>query len=632
MRIFVILFLLPPFISHASLANAENIIFPFDSGVIDVTSEPYNAIPNDGKDDSRAIQKALCDHVSGNHIFYFPNGVYDISDSLLHLPEHDPLKNSHACLELRGSAKRNILVGQSEQGTILRLMDNVSNDFAHGVLWFGPSPAQRFRNGLRHMTISIGTDHPHASGVLFNASNQGGVRNVTIRSEDPQHRGAVGLDMGYTDEVGPLLVQHLTVDGFDRGIKCAYQTASQTFEHITLRNQREYGWTNGFSQSIFVRDLNFQGSVTALHSGPTLKGDPGQSRLLLIDSQLTYTGNENPPDAIRNQKAAFLRNIQADGFRATVSNEIQHGRGNPAVVDSSLTEYVANGSDAGRKGKPFMLFPSPDRSLSLHIEEPSIIPWEQDLTKWAGPHQFPMENYGKANDDIDDTPSIQAAIDSGATTVYLPRGRWLIQGSLFLRGNVRHFLGCEAMLNPVPDKNAIVVFVDGSEPAVLVEGLEAGGVTFNQDTHRELHMRHILGGQYQQGYSPAGKLFLTDVCLGPLRISPNKRVWARQLNIESHPVPGDAKVVNDGGILWILGMKTENEGTVIKTMFGGKTELLGYKHVAHSGDEPRFVTLNSSFSAALANGSVLEQRGKETKTAEGLNNADLYVAYEDSSE
>lgn len=629
MCVFKLLLLTLQVLCLTSLVSAENIVFPEDSGVIDVTRAPYGAIPNDGKDDSRAIQQALCDHVSGNHIFYFPNGVYDIGDALFHLPESDPLRNTHACLELRGGAKRNILIGQSEQGTILRLMDNVPEDFTHGVLWFGSSPAQRFRNGLRHMTISTGTDHPQASGVLFNASNQGGIRQVTIRSEDPLHRGAVGLDMGHTDEVGPLLVQHLTVDGFDRGIKCAFQTASQTFEHINLRNQREYGWTNGFSQSIFVRDLTFQGRVTAIHNGPTLRGDPGQSRLLLIDSHLTFTGNENPPAAIRNQKAAFLRNIQADGFREIVSNEIQHGRGNPAIAKSPLAEYLANGSEERRKGKPFMLFPSPGQSLHLPIEEPTEIRWEQDLAKWASPHHFPIGDSGKPDDDFDDTPSIQAAIDSGATTVYLPRGRWLIQGSLYLRNNVRHFLGCEAKLNPVKDQEATIVLVDGPAPAVLIEGLEAGGVTFNEDTRRELHLRHILGGQYQQGFSPAGKLFLSDVALNYLRIPYKQRVWARQLNIESHPAPGDAKIVNDGGMLWIMGLKTENAGTVIETLFGGKTELLGYKHVAHGGTEPTFVTNRSSFSAALAAGSVVEIRGQKTRTANGFNHADLYVAYEE---
>jgi hypothetical protein len=158
--------------------------------------------------------------------------------------------------------------------------------------------------------------------VMFNASSQGGMRHVTICSEDPTGAGAIGLHLAHTDEIGPLFIQYVSVIGFDRGIKCAFQTASQTFEHITLRGQREYGWTNGFSQSVFVRGLDFEGTVTALRSGPTNRGDPGQAKLLLADATLRFTGDGDPPAAVRNQKVAFLRGIRAEGFRAVVSREL----------------------------------------------------------------------------------------------------------------------------------------------------------------------------------------------------------------------------------------------------------------------------------------------------------------------
>ena len=99
--------------------------FPKDSGIVEVTKSPYLAIPDDGKDDTLAIQKALADHVSGNFIIYFPNGTYDISDVTLKLPDNNPLKNTRAALELKERKKRNILQGESESGTILRLMDSV---------------------------------------------------------------------------------------------------------------------------------------------------------------------------------------------------------------------------------------------------------------------------------------------------------------------------------------------------------------------------------------------------------------------------------------------------------------------------------------------------------------------------
>jgi hypothetical protein len=622
-------------LATAFVAAGESIVYPDDSGVIDVTRPPYSAIPDDGLDDAPAIQRALIEHVSGNHIFYFPDGVYDIGDSLLERPDGDPLKTTHACLELSGSAKRNIFVGQSEAGAILRLMDDVPAEFSGSVVWFGARPAQRFRNAMRHLTVSVGVGHPRATGVRFNASNQGGLSRVTIRSDDPSGAGAVGLDLAHTDEIGPMLAQNLTVDGFDRGISCAYQTASQTFEHVTLRRQREYGWTNGFSQAIFTRGLVFEGSVTALINGPTRRGDPGQSKLLLVDAQLRNTGDATPTAAIRNQKACFLRNVRAEGFSAVVTNELEHGRGNPTIKEARVAEFLANGSNPGRKGGPFMLFPSPPHSLNLPIEDPPFVPWESDAGQWRGPHHYPMGKAGRPDDPFDDTPAIQAAIDSGATTVYLPRGTWRIQGELVIRNSVRHLLGCEAWLVPVANKSARVAVGDGTVDVVLVEGLESGGVEFTHRSQRTLHLRHILGGRYLAPQDAApGKLFLTDTGLDSLTVAQGQHVWARQLNIEGDTFKKfgvDAKALNNGGHLWILGMKTEDAGTIVKTIGGGKTEILGHLHVGGTGDAPRFVTIDSSFSVAVATGSAfplmaVETRDGETRNSTNFGNADLYVA------
>jgi len=610
----------------ARQGGKPRIWFPEDSGVIDVTQPPYGAMPDDDRDDTTAIQQALEDHPTNNHIFYFPDGVYDLSDALLQSGA-----NQHACLELRGSLKRNIFIGESETGTVLRLMDSVPEDFAKGVIWFGPSPAQRFRNAMRHLTVSIGKGHPNADAVLFNASNQGGLRHVTLSSEDGA--GGTGLNLAHTDEIGPLLVQDVTVIGFDRGIRCAFQTASQTFERITLRGQREYGWTNGFAQWIFIRDLDFAGPVTALRSGPTGPGDPGQARTLLVDADLRYTGLAGEaPAAIRNQKAAFFRDIKARNYRSVITRELDHHRGNPTVKESPVDEFIANGSEPKRRGPAFTLFPSPSRSLDLPVEEPPEIAWEQRESRWHGPHQFG----GRPDDGRDDTAALQAAIDSGASTVYLPRGTWNLKGDLLLRGRVRHLVGCEARLNPVEDHTARLVLADGTEPAVLVEGLEAGRTRFTHGSTRTLHLRHLLGGRYRAPEdAPLGHLFLTDVTCGPITVAAGQRVWARQLNIEGNTTKdpeSSAKVDNDGGIVWILGLKTEDEGTVIHTTGGGRTELLGHRHVGGTGDEPAFVTLDSSLSAAITSApgfpvAAVETRRGETRRANDFAMADLYSAW-----
>jgi len=135
--------------------------------------------------------------------------------------------------------------------------------------------------------------------------------------------------------------------------------------------------------------------------------------------------------------------------------------------------------------------------------------------------------------------------------------------------------------------------------------------------------------------APLGHLFLTDVTCGPITVAAGQRVWARQLNIEGNTTKdpeSSAKVDNDGGIVWILGLKTEDEGTVIHTTGGGRTELLGHRHVGGTGDEPAFVTLDSSLSAAITSApgfpvAAVETRRGETRRANDFAMADLYSAW-----
>ena len=51
----------------------------------------------------------------------------------------------------------------------------------------------------------------------------------------------------------------------------------------------------------------------------------------------------------------------------------------------------------------------------------------------------------------------------------------------------------------------------------------------------------------------------------------NQTVWARQIN----PERGEPMVLNDGGQLWVLGFKTEDEGIAFHTVNQGKSEILG---------------------------------------------------------
>ena len=108
----VVLLLIMPLPGNA----AGMLNFP-DDAVINITHEPYNAIPNDGVDDTDTIQRAITDNLGTGRFIYFPAGVYDISRPLV---AKDKSGKFNARL---------VLVGQSRQLTILKLADHCP-DFA----------------------------------------------------------------------------------------------------------------------------------------------------------------------------------------------------------------------------------------------------------------------------------------------------------------------------------------------------------------------------------------------------------------------------------------------------------------------------------------------------------------------
>ncbi|NJK28342.1 MAG: hypothetical protein HC925_07565, partial [Coleofasciculaceae cyanobacterium SM2_3_26] len=259
----------------------EKDLFPDDAGVVDVRD--YGAVPNDGIDDTAAIQQAFNENAGLNRIFYFANGVYDVSGQI-DFPA--------------GNEQRNIIQGQSREGTIIKLADNSGlNGALISKIPPGDTVAQRFRNSLRDFTIDVGSGNPNAIGTNFMANNQGVMRNVDIVSRDGQ--GEIGLNLA-PDENGPLLVQDVRVVGFDVGILTLNPTASQTLERITLEDQNHYGWTN-FNQTVFVRDLQSINAVTSVWNQPD-----GNSDFTLVDANLIGVGAAANLPAILNQKAMYV--------------------------------------------------------------------------------------------------------------------------------------------------------------------------------------------------------------------------------------------------------------------------------------------------------------------------------------
>ncbi len=176
-----------------------------------------------------------------------------------------------------------------------------------------------------------------------------------------------------------------------------------------------------------------------------------------------------------------------------------------------------------------------------------------------------------------------------------------------------------------------MVIADGDAKSIVVERLQSRGLTYEHSSRRPAVFRHILGWCYVAGVEKPGDVFVEDVVGAPV-VFRHQKVWARQLDIEGAIEDNeeiDAKLVNDGGRVWILGFNTEDDGTHILTRNGGQTELLGGLHVGDSTKGPRFITEDAQFSAAVVNGGtdrVRERRRGETRRG-NIGHADLYTAF-----
>lgn len=512
---------------HTSSLAANNITnlkqFPQDLGWIDIKKD-YGAKGDGQTDDTEAIQKALNATQLGDYtrpkIIYFPQGTYLVSDTL-----QFPEQGQKCCITLQGQGTAN---------TIIKLKDNspyYNNTWNPKALIRTSQGNIAFRYYLRDLSISIGQGNSGAIAVDYISNNRGAIKNVRIVSEDGKGKIGIALTRQWP---GPALIKNVIIEGFDYGIRARHPEYSMTLEHITLNNQNVAGIENN-SNTLAIKGLNSNNSVPAIRNQRS-------GLIILIDGKLD--GGTSGISAIENKDDSYLylRNTQATGYDALIKNN------NQTVVGLAQDEYFSHPT--------YNLFDSPQRSLNLAIEETPYF-HDNNLDNWAN-----VRNY----------TSVQAALDSGKSTVYFPQGNYSLNGKLVVPTTVKKIVGFESFINLNEDLTAVLQVAKNHHQPLIIEGLLFKGVTIEHLSNRPLIIQHSKGALLQNS-KDSGELFLEDVQMH-LNLEHPQKVWARQLNAESLR-ESLTKITNRGGNYWIFGIKTEGKGTVIETTDGGKTELLG---------------------------------------------------------
>ena len=555
----------------AMLNEQASIVYPASSAVIDVTKAPYRATGDGQTDDTDAIQRALHDVMGQHKLLYFPNGTYLISKTL-----HWSKKNSAG----KDAWGKNFLQGQNPAQTVIRLKDGTFTDPKQpaSLMWCGGfGSADWFHNYVQDMTFDVGHNNPGAIGLQFYSNNSGAVRNCRFIA--PEGSGLIGLDLGHRDMNGPLLVRNCEIVGFQRGISTSRAVNGQTFEHLTLRGQGQFGFDNE-GQAISIRGLRSDNAVPAIRSYGTL---------CLIDAQLTGRDGANRWPAMINYNGGriFLRDIRTTNYGRAVGDVTTPdwfaavritGADKPGSAGPDVREYCSHHTEGS--------VPAAEQSLRLKIKEPPELPADDPHT-WANVDNYGADPTGQADSSV----AIQKAIDSGATTVFLP-GSYALQSTVVIRGRVRRVVGVGGMVDYFGKVKPDFRISDGVAPVVSFEHFAYihGGVEI--DTRRTVLFRSVSDCDLtctQQ--AEGGELFFEDFVTHDLKLR-KQRVWARQLNVENE----GTHIVNDGGELWVLGYKTERGGTLLETRGSGQSEILGgFSYTTTAGKlAPMFVIDNSN--------------------------------------
>jgi len=554
----------------ALLAQAGG--FPVDSGAINVRD--YGAAGDGKHDDTESIQRAIMaagpdtiDSVWQEKIVYFPDGVYLISA---------PLRRHYATGEFASGMN---LIGQSEHGTVLKLRDHAAGydhaDQPHAMIFtssklheksgpFGGGKDypmlgegnEAFNNSVENMTVDVGIGNPGAVGIDYLASNTGAIRHVTINA--PSGSGLVGVALT-RKYIGPALLDHVTIHGFNVGLDVANLLYGITMNHILVQGA-EIGLRNK-SNMVAANDLVIDST------GPSVLNLAPEGEIVLAQAELKSVSS----DTVRNEAGVIV-------FHDSVAtNTDKYGRG------GKLNGYLMAQSWTPIDAKDFKPI----------IDAPAVP--EEPVEKWVSVAKYgavgiPLTDVaGEAPvKPVDSYKAFAAALASGASTIYIPHGTYYLSQNLVIPATVKRIVGMNSALSPFHENGyhlnreqgiVRVTSKDGHADPIQIEHLsfynKDGGPQWGleDDSNRPFLLREAFftGMTMIHRSESAGPLFLSDTNSGGRNVILGKAPFhAVQLNMERC----DICVTTNGADVSILGIKSELDVTLIQAT-GGTTQIVG---------------------------------------------------------
>ena len=610
-------------------------------GVIDVTKPPYNA-DNTGMVDCTEILNRIVDDVlkdtmsamentykklmnmpeedvkigfeirkekgipsvifpeelPARKIIYFPKGTYLVSDTISY--SFDNLCNILGGLPGMELNTQIHFKGESRDDVVIKLKDHC-NGFGFGdnrpVVSFMRAEQSNvaMNNTFEDITIDVGKGNSGAVGLVFFANNTGAVRNGLIVSSDEQYRGYAGLEIRH-EIVSGCYVKNLEVVGFDYGVRVTPVRHYVTLESVSLFSQRKAGIAVRHTV-VSIHNLYSNNEVQAI----TING--ASAHVVLVDGILE--GGHKLRTAIECKMGMFLlRNVKISGYKSVVVS---------LPEELAEKDYIEEYSE--RDG--YSLFGEVPKTLNLPVEDTPEVVWE------LGSECAFVNDFGAVGDGVrDDTEAIRRAMNSGKKHVIFQPKSYYISDVITVPETVEgvHFMYADFVAGEAlreSNAGAFKLIGESKKPLLLEDAFVwekfYGNVHFiEQANARTLIMSdlHTQTGAMYFNSVEGGKIFIENcgctvgsyMDMTYRHVIPysfvGQTVYARNIN----PERAMCEIFNDHSTLWLMGFKAEFEGTFIKTVNGGRTEVLGgMLSIGRNKEIPAIVNEDSDVSVIMSN-------------------------------
>ena len=568
--------------------------YPRDAGALNV--KDFGAVGDGVHDDTDAFVTALKQSSEREEhwhvrIVQVPAGTYRITNTIT---KRFPDGSYNAGF---------VLIGAGQASTILKLDERAAGfqDPTHPkavIYTSGKGVAQApkdgyalrgegndaFSNFVENLTVDVGNQNPGAIGIDYLASNQGAMRQVTVTGAG---RTGISMTRGW---VGPALLDTVTVKGFDIGVDVASLNYSVTVEGLTLIGQHQIGLRNADNLvAAHALSIQTQGNRNELPIANTTA-----SGMIVIDGGVI---DGSGTAAVTNAGLAYFRGLKVTGFGSVLGASTASGgpiegvfQGNTRLSDATPAWAL--------KGSP----------------EP--LPVVEPTASWAGVGQAHGQEAQAGLAGVDSTAALKAALASGAHTIYLPFGVYDIRANLDIPASVQRIVGMNSTLRWLPsgadrtvdDPAKGLLRSHNTAAPLLIEKLfivcPAGRhVAIEDSGSAPLVLRDIVGmGTVFQRNPEGGALYLSNISGGFLvHIAGKAPVWGRQVDTEGGGArggTGSVRIVNDGAPMWVLGLKSEGDNTLIASSNGAVTDILGTLFASLRGSSlPLFDSVDSRVSA-----------------------------------